>query len=163
MASVVPLHPSVAPVALRQAYGVFPSGVVAVLGTVRDAVTGLAVSAFASVSLEPPLVAVFVRTDSKTWPDLRHASRLGISVLLDGQGALARQLAGPVDQRLRGVRLTGAQEPFLAEAAARFDVRLESETPAGDHTMALLRVLSADVVEGSRPLVFHRSEFATLR
>lgn len=163
MASVVPLHPSVAPAALRQAFGVFPSGVVAVLGTVDGLVTGLAVSAFASVSLTPPLVAVFVRNDSVTWPQLREASRLGISVLLDGDGKLARQLAGPVERRLSGVRLVGPAQPFLEEAAARFDVRFESETPAGDHVMVLLRVISAEVLDGAHPLVFHRSEFATLR
>lgn len=153
----------ISPIALRQAFGVFPSGVVAVLGTVGGAVTGLAVSAFASVSLAPPLVAVFVRNDSKTWPELRAASRLGISVLLDGQGELARQLAGPVDRRLRGVPLVGAHEPFLADAAARFDVEVDRETAAGDHIMVLLRVLEAEIVDGACPLVFHRSEFATLR
>ena len=148
--------------ALRDAFGVFPSGVVAVAGVVDGDVTGLAVSAFASVSLSPPLVAVFIRDDSLTWPKLRTASALGVSVLREGHGDLARQLAGPVAQRFDGVRLVG-RVPVLFDAAARFQVTIESEIPAGDHTLVLLRVVDAEVVEGTAPLIFHRSGFATLR
>ena len=151
------------PEGLRRAFGVFPSGVVAVLGVVDEVVTGLAVSAFASVSLSPPLVAVFIREDSLTWPNLRAASELGISVLPAGQAALARQLAGPVDQRLDGVRLIDDGRPFLADAAARFEVTIDSESPAGDHVMVLLRVHRTEVADTGAPLVFHRSGFATLR
>lgn len=156
-------HPSVEPDELRRAYGVFPSGVIALLGNVDGVVTGLAVSAFASVSLEPPLVAVFIRNDSVTWPDLRRADTLGVNVLLDGHGDLARQLAGPVEHRLRGVEFSDEDIPFLAEAAARFEVTIESETPAGDHTTVLLRVHRTEVEEAATPLIFHRSGFAKLR
>lgn len=154
---------SVEPEELRRAFGVFPSGVVALLGEAAGGVTGLAVSAFASVSLSPPLVAVFIRNDSVTWPALRAAGDLGISVLLDGHGELARQLAGPVERRLDGIALHHDGAPFIADSAARFHVTVDDETPAGDHTTVLLRVHRTEVTEDAVPLVFHRSAFPTLR
>ena len=157
------VHSPVEPKELRRAYAVFPSGVVALLGRVDGTVTGLAVSAFASVSLSPPLVAVFLRNDSVTWPWLRRADRLGISVLRDGQGDLARQLAGPVGRRLDGVELCDGDIPLIADSAARFEVTIDDQSPAGDHTMVLLRVHRTEIDDACSPLIFHRSGFATLR
>jgi flavin reductase (DIM6/NTAB) family NADH-FMN oxidoreductase RutF len=157
------VHSSVEPQELRRAYAVFPSGVVALLGNVDGTVTGLAVSAFASVSLSPPLVAVFLRNDSVTWPSLRSADRLGISVLRDGHGDLARQLAGPVEGRLVDVELCDDGVPLIADSAARFEVTIDDQCPAGDHTMVLLRVHRTEIDETLSPLIFHRSGFATLR
>ena len=61
------------PARLREAFGSFPSGVVAVAAEVDGALIGLAASSFTSVSLDPPLVSVSLANSSKTWPDLRRA------------------------------------------------------------------------------------------
>ena len=63
------------PARLREAFGVFPSGVVAVAAEVDGELVGLAASSFTSVSLEPALVSFSVANTSKTWPDLRRAGR----------------------------------------------------------------------------------------
>ena len=60
---------------LREAFGVFPSGVVAVAAEVDGQLVGLAASSFTSVSLEPPLVSFSVANTSKTWPTLRRRRR----------------------------------------------------------------------------------------
>ena len=57
---------------LRQAFGIFPTGVVAVAAEVDGQLVGLAASSFTSVSLDPPLVSFSVARSSKTWPDLRR-------------------------------------------------------------------------------------------
>ena len=64
---------------LREAFGVFPSGVVAVAAEVDGELVGLAASSFTSVSLEPPLVSFSIANTSKTWPTLRRAERLGLT------------------------------------------------------------------------------------
>ena len=51
---------------LRDAFGVFPSGVVAVAAEVDGSLTGLAASSFTSVSLEPPLVSFSIATTPRT-------------------------------------------------------------------------------------------------
>ncbi|MDW3458670.1 flavin reductase, partial [Escherichia coli] len=45
---------------LRDAFGAFPTGVVAVAAQVDGRLVGLAASSFTSVSLEPPLVSFAV-------------------------------------------------------------------------------------------------------
>jgi flavin reductase (DIM6/NTAB) family NADH-FMN oxidoreductase RutF len=90
---------------LRAAFGAFPTGVVAVAAKVEGRLVGLAASSFTSVSLEPPLVSFSVGKHSTTWPDLRRAEHLGVTVLAEDHGALCRQLAGPSQERFTGVAL----------------------------------------------------------
>jgi flavin reductase (DIM6/NTAB) family NADH-FMN oxidoreductase RutF len=148
---------------LRDAFGVFPSGVVAVAAEVDGALTGLAASSFTSVSLEPPLVSFSIATTSKTWPDLRRAPHLGITVLAEHHGAVCSQLAGPVDDRFTGIALRTSSEGAvtLDEGVARFDCTIHREVEAGDHLVILLRLHAVEHSTG-QPLVFHRSAYGRL-
>jgi len=65
------------PELLRQAFGIFPTGVVAVAAEVDGTLVGLAASSFTSVSLDPPLVSFSIARTSKTWPDLRRSRTSG--------------------------------------------------------------------------------------
>jgi flavin reductase (DIM6/NTAB) family NADH-FMN oxidoreductase RutF len=149
--------------ALRGAFGCFPSGLAAVCALVEDTPTGMAVSSFTSVSLDPPLVSACVQDSSTTWPKLRRARRLGISVLSEHQARTGRSLATRAGDRFAGVRWRA--EPngsiLIEEAAAWFDCSVFSEVPAGDHTLVLLRVHGFDAGR-HRPLVFHGSRFRRL-
>ena len=149
---------------LRQAIGFFPSGVVAVAAEVDGRLIGLAASSFTSVSLDPPLVSFSIANTSKTWPDLRRASHLGVTVLADHHGRVARQLAGPVDDRFDGLDLdAGADGAItLADGLAAFDTTIHDEVLAGDHTIVLLRLHAVRRAEASSPLVFHGSVFRRL-
>ncbi len=155
------------PVALRQAFGVFPTGVVALAAEVDGVPVGLAASSFTSVSLDPPLVSVSVARTSKTWPDLRRARHFGVTVLADHHGAVCRQLSGPVEGRFADVDLTTSEDGAvtLDEGLVRFDCTLYREVEAGDHIIVLLQVHAVDTgAEGEpgHPLVFHRSGFGRL-
>lgn len=149
---------------LRDAFGAFPSGVVAVAASVRGRLTGIAASSFTSVSIEPPLVSFSISTASSTWPLLREADRLGISVLADHHDAVCRQLAGPREERFGGLpfRVTGNGAVLLDEAVATFDCSIHDEVVAGDHVVVLLEVHEVGSGDGEHPLVFHRSAFAKL-
>ena len=56
------------PASLREAFGHFPSGVIAIAAEVDGVRAGLAASTFVPVSLNPPLVSFCVQTPSETWP-----------------------------------------------------------------------------------------------
>lgn len=152
------------PVRLREAFGVFPTGVVAVAAEVDGLLTGLAASSFTSVSLEPALVSFSVANTSRTWPALRSSERLGLTVLADHHHEVCRQLAGPVDGRFAGlsVTTTGDGAATLDDGLARFDCSIYREVEAGDHTVVLLRLHAVEHADTSLPLVFHRSAFGRL-
>jgi flavin reductase (DIM6/NTAB) family NADH-FMN oxidoreductase RutF len=156
------------PTRLRQAFGYFPTGVVAVAAEVEGRLIGLAASSFTSVSLDPPLVSINLAVTSKTWPDLRRARHLGITVLADHQDLVCRQLAGPVENRFDGVPyLVSAHGAVtLDEGLARFDCTIYREVDAGDHILVLLELHTAehvDLANTSSPLIFHRSGFGALQ
>jgi flavin reductase (DIM6/NTAB) family NADH-FMN oxidoreductase RutF len=165
MTVTFPTNQDLDPVRLREAFGSFPTGVVAVAAEVDGRLLGLAASSFTSVSLDPPLVSINLATTSKTWPDLRRAAHLGLTVLAHNHGPLCRQLAGPVDQRFTDVAHTVTPEGavIIDDGLAKFDTTVYREIDAGDHVLVLLKLHALD--HGSRslsPLVFHRSQFGSL-
>lgn len=151
-------------VRLREAFGVFPSGVVAVASEVDGQLIGLAASSFTSVSLEPALVSFSVANTSKTWPALRQAAHLGVTILADHHGDVCRQLAGPLEHRFDdlAVTTTGEGAVTLDDGLAMFDCTIYNEVEAGDHTIVLLQLHAIEHADTSQPLVFHRSAFGTL-
>jgi flavin reductase (DIM6/NTAB) family NADH-FMN oxidoreductase RutF len=160
-----PTNQDLDPGRLRTVFGIFPTGVVAVAARVDGRLTGLAASSFTSVSLNPPLVLISVANTSRTWPDLRRAAHLGVTVLADHHGGVARQLAGPADSRFEGIRVTTSEDGAvtLADGLAQFDTTIYREVEAGDHTVVLLLLHAAENSDHSLPLVFHRSSFGLLR
>jgi flavin reductase (DIM6/NTAB) family NADH-FMN oxidoreductase RutF len=152
------------PAQLREAFGVFPSGVVAVAADVDGRRVGLAASSFTSVSLDPPLVSFSVANSSKTWPDLRRADHLGLTILADHHGEVCRRLAGPVEHRFDDLPVTASDDGAvtLDEGLARFDCTIHREVEAGDHTIVILQLHAVEHTDTSLPLVFHRSAFGRL-
>ena len=159
-----PTNQDLDPRRLRDAFGVFPSGVVAVAAQVDCVPVGLAASSFTTVSLDPPLVSFSIRTASKTWPDLRRSPRLGVTILADHHGPLARQLAGDPAHRFDDVPLLLGDDGALTlpDGLAQFDTSIYREVDAGDHTIVLLRLHRVRQDDHAMPLVFHRSTFDSL-
>ncbi|MFJ9647428.1 flavin reductase family protein [Streptomyces sp. NPDC101206] len=149
---------------LKQAFGCFPSGVTALCGLVGGEPVGMAVSAFTSVSLAPPLLSACIQESSSTWPQLQGRLRLGLSVLAEDQAAACRHLAGAAEHRFRevGWRASRNGAVFLDGAAAWFECSVFAEVPAGDHTIALLEIHHLRTASTTSPLVFHASRFRRL-
>lgn len=149
---------------LRTVYGRFPTGVVAVAALIDSAPAGLAASSFTTVSLTPPLVSVCMAHTSSTWPVLRRAGRLGLSVLGSRHRAICRRLAGPSDGRFTGVawRPTPEGAVLLDGAGAWLECSVEQEVRAGDHDIVVLRVHDLRADHAVDPLVFHAGTFRSL-
>lgn len=152
---------------LREAFAQFPSGVAALAGYADGVKEGLAASSFTvGVSLEPPLVAFAVQNTSRTWPRLRQADRIGVSILGENQTGVCRQLASKNGDRFadQALRTSDDGAIFFDDAAVWLDTTVYSELPAGDHHMVLLQVHGvAHAPKAPEPLVFHRSQFRNLR
>ncbi|GAA1849042.1 flavin reductase family protein [Brevibacterium marinum] len=157
---------AVSPEALRETFSHFPQGVALIGAQVDGNPLGLVASTVtAGVSLDPPLISVAVQASSSTWPLLRSAPALGVSLLGTQQSSLTRQLASKDRaQRFAGIEPTIAADGALTipDSPAHLWTRLYNEVEAGDHTVALLEILDASSEADTDALVFHRSEFKAM-
>jgi flavin reductase (DIM6/NTAB) family NADH-FMN oxidoreductase RutF len=152
------------PASLREAFGHFPSGVIAIAAEVDGTLVGLAASTFVPVSLEPPLVSFCVQNSSTTWPKLKDLPVLGISVLGESHDAAARSLAAKTGDRFAGLETesTDRGAVFIHGTSVWLESAIEQLVPAGDHTIVVLRVHDITVHDDVAPIVFHRSTFRRL-
>jgi flavin reductase (DIM6/NTAB) family NADH-FMN oxidoreductase RutF len=160
----VTLPSNLTPSSLREAFGHFPSGVVAIAAEVNGVREGLAASTFVPVSLDPPLVSFCVQNTSTTWPKLQEVPLLGISVLGEAHDDAVRTLAAKTGDRFAGLETesNGGGAVFIKGTSAWLESAIEQLIPAGDHTIVVLRVSDIRVDLGVAPIVFHRSIFRRL-
>ncbi|MGH3200828.1 MAG: flavin reductase family protein [Streptosporangiaceae bacterium] len=153
------------PDVLRGAFANFPSGITAVAAIRDGRPRGLAASSFTSVSLDPPLVSVCIARTSTTWPALRTAPRIGLSVLAQEHGHVARALAAQGIDRFAEVswERTAQGAVFVDGSALWLDCTRYDELPAGDHQIVLLRIQQVWTYPGVAPLIFHGSRFRELK
>lgn len=149
---------------LRQAFGYFPSGVLALCAAVDGVPIGMAASSFTSVSLSPPLVSVCIQKTSATWPVLRDRGRLGLSVLAEHQDRQCASLASKHGDRFAGSEWVSTSDAavLIGGASLWLDCSLHVEVPAGDHLVVLLQVHRLRTDPTRAPLVFHGSQFRRL-
>ncbi|GAA2090487.1 MULTISPECIES: flavin reductase family protein [Brevibacterium] len=152
-----------APQALRDAFSHFPQGVVLISAEVDGAPRGLVASTFTvGVSLDPPLVSVAVQHSSETWPQLRAAPVLGVSLLGSHQADVVRQLSSKDrDRRFEGIATEVRPDLSLTVGSSPVTMRtrVHDEVRAGDHDIVLLEILDIGTAPEAAPLVFHRSSF----
>lgn len=155
---------SIDPTLFRTTLGRFASGITVI--TVVDAGGrdhGMTVSAFSSVSLEPPLVLVCIDNDATMAPVMAEASSFAVNILRDDQQALSQRFSSRVDDRFAGIpRSHGPLGNALLDGAlAALECRIVQRIPAGDHVIVLGAVEHAAVHEGE-PLLYFRSGYARL-
>ena len=149
----------------RQALGRFATGVTVVTAErAPGQVHGMTANSFTAVSLDPLLVLICVDKQARMLAVLERTQRFGVSVLKDSQRAISEFFAlpeqDPAAERALGVRFhwTPSGIPVLAEALVQLTCRVTSSQVAGDHTIFLAEVDSAEVFEGE-PLLFFRGAY----
>ena len=128
---------------------------------------GRTVSAMCSVSADPALLLVSIRTASPLLAAIVARTEFAVNVLSARQAAIADAFAGRGERRytfgLRDWRSLAADAvPLLHGAAAHFTCRVETTQEAGTHTLILGAVTGAE--RGSAtPLAYtHRGYIAPL-
>jgi flavin reductase (DIM6/NTAB) family NADH-FMN oxidoreductase RutF len=121
----------------------------------------MAVGSFASVSLDPPLVAFFAGRDSDSWPGIEAAGAFCVNVLSDQQEGLSRRFAAKEGDKFEGIgwRPAASGSPLLDGVLAWIDCDIESVTEAGDHVCVMGRVRELEVAHDGAPLLFFRGGY----
>jgi flavin reductase (DIM6/NTAB) family NADH-FMN oxidoreductase RutF len=145
--------------AYRDVLRLFPSGVTLVTirsGAIRH---GLTVSAFASVSPEPPLVAILIDHQHRAHELLQQSgATFAVNFLGEEQRALSDRFAW-TDETERfaagewGSAATGA--PILVDSLAWLDCSIHSQIAAGSHTLYIGLVEACSTPRpDARPLLY---------
>ncbi len=146
----------------RDTLGSFCTGVVAVTGMDNGQPVGFAAQSFTSVSLDPPLVAVCPGKGSTSWPRIRAGGCFCINILGEDQRTICDTFARTgIDKFAEfGWRTGVTGAPILERVIAYIDCRLEVEHDAGDHTIAVGRVVDlATLDDGRGGLLFFRGSY----
>ncbi|MDI3422084.1 flavin reductase family protein [Streptomyces luteolus] len=150
----------------RRVLGHFASGVTVITARAADEAdspAGFACQSFASLSLDPPLIAFMVARTSTTWPRIARAGAFCVNVLGAEQGELCRGFAVSGGDKFAGVDHTPAPvsgAPRLSGVPAWLDCTIHAVHTGGDHLIVVGRVDALDAVaEGGEPLLFHRGRF----
>jgi len=145
----------------RRAMRHFPTGVTVVTSLREAEPRGVTVSAFASVSLEPPLVLICINREARSYLYISSSKIFCVNILAGDQRELAQRFAARLrEKQFEGVRYsidtTGA--PVLAGTVAHLDCEVAEEHGAGSHSIFIGRVLSCASKTGS-PLGYYNGAF----
>lgn len=141
---------------LRATAGAFPSGVTIITTCLGATPVGLTISSFASVSLDPPLLLACVARTAGSLPAFRVGGPLGINVLANDQGWLAKKFASRGEDRFAGVGYHAGPHgvPLLDGVSAWMDCHICRIYDGGDHVILVAR---PHTVRRSprKPLLYH--------
>lgn len=143
----------------REALSRVPAAVTIVTTTAEGRTHGTTVSAFCSLSAEPPLVLVALDNRSDLLALLRTSRRFAVNVLAAGQEEIGVLCATKAEDKLSGVSWRSDGDlPRIDGAVAFIGCDVESFLPGGDHVIVTGLVTECDLAE-RQPLVYHRRSF----
>lgn len=148
----------------RAVLGRFPSGVTVVTTADRDGSNqGMTVSAFCSVSLEPPLVLICIEKTASVHPALTASPGFVVNILSANQEQIARRFSIIDIDRFEGIGYGKSASGYaiLDDVLAVIECSTFARHEAGDHTVIVGKVDSASARTGT-PLLYYRGGYAEL-
>jgi flavin reductase (DIM6/NTAB) family NADH-FMN oxidoreductase RutF len=145
----------------------FPSGVTIVTVHSQGMDHGLTVSAFASVSPEPPLIMVIIDQQHSAYPLLeQEGATFAVSILREDQTELSERFAWVKDEDrflLGDWRPAATGALVLEDCLAWLDCTLFARYPAGTHTIYVGEVVASHVAHpGQPPLTYWNRHYRRL-
>lgn len=138
-----------------------PAPVTVVTTRFEDRPCGATVSAFASLSLEPPLISVALINGSSLLGLVRQSRRFAVNLLGHRQADLAMRFASRIEDRFESVSWVWDERlPRITGASSFIVCDLEHEVPGGDHALLFGRVIAARITD-EPPLVYTARVFGT--
>jgi flavin reductase (DIM6/NTAB) family NADH-FMN oxidoreductase RutF len=157
-----------APRALRDAFGLFPTGVAVITAVTGGGERlGATVSSFNSVSIEPPLVQFSLARAAKSIAAWETVTQFSVSVLAEHQSELSTRFAKAMSDKWDGVDpLPGTSNPapLMRDALAWFECDVWARYDGGDHVIVVGRVhhFATTSASNRRPLVFSGGKYRRL-
>ena len=149
--------------AFRNLLGRFATGVTVVTAAGADGVQqGMTVSAFSSLSLEPPLVLMCIDKAATMFEILTTCEKFTVNILSEHQEEIARRFATTETTKFEGVGYSLVDDDaVLDDVLAHAQCTRVNSVEAGDHTIVIGEVRSASVRDGTH-LLYFRGGYSSL-
>jgi len=154
------------PTTFAQAMSAVASSVAVVTCRISGRPWGMTITAFASVSADPPTVLVSLASESAAARAITRSGSFGISVLTINQVAVAAYASAPKAAKFlepfAAMDDGMSRSPVLEGCLAHLDCELSEQIRVADHTVIFGRVRAARAHGDSTPLVYHRRAYGSL-
>jgi flavin reductase (DIM6/NTAB) family NADH-FMN oxidoreductase RutF len=149
--------------AFRDTLSYFASGV-CVVTAVADGGTpvGVTISAFTSLSLDPPLVLFCLGNKTTNLEAFTNGGGFAVNILAEDQGKVSEIFASQSNDKFASIPFTGSESgcPLLPGCLASLECTLVSTHDGGDHVIVVGKVDRVRKTEGSKPLLRYRGNYS---
>ncbi len=148
----------------RQALGHFASGVTVVTTRHQDQFHGTTVSAFCSLSLQPPLVLVGIDLQATIHDLIVESGVFAVNILAEHAAGISRHFARRIPDKFSTIpyHLGELGVPLLEDALISLECRLFNRYPGGDHSIFIGDVVALHTQPHRQPLLYFRSSYGSL-
>lgn len=148
----------------RSALSRFASGVTVV--TTKDAAGkrfGITVSAFCSVSLDPPLVLICIEKTTGSHHAFEQSGRFTVNILASNEPHVSDHFASLIEDKFAGIEHAVDEHgvPILQGSLATLQCRLFKTLDGGDHSIFIGEVEHV-IVRDADPLVYFKGSYHTV-
>ena len=148
----------------RAALGRFASGVTVITTRDNDGnLHGITVSAFCSVSLEPPLILICIEKTTGSYLALEESENFVVNILREDQQYYSDQFASYLPEKFNGIeyQMNEAGIPVLKNTLANLECRLVNAHDSGDHTI-FIGLVEKNFVADEQPLIYYHGNYRKL-
>lgn len=130
-----------------------------------DRAWGMTVSAFTTVCLEPPTMAICINKNTATAAHARASGYLGLNILDQSQVDLSQHCSAPgeakylADDQLDRALMSTARSPVVRGALVGFDCRATCLDIDGTHLLIAAQVLAVHHTDPGQPLLYGNGEY----
>ncbi len=139
----------------------FASGVTVI--TTRDTngnAHGITVSAFCSLSAEPPLILACIHKETGSHYAFIERQAFVVHILAEHQRRVSEQFALPIEDKFNGMSLVAPAEglPVIAGSLVTLECEMVTTHDGGDHTILIGKIISAEVID-DKPLLYFQGDY----
>lgn len=147
------------PAEFKASMALFASGITVITWDEDQSIQGITVSAFSSLSLNPPLILFCIDKNAYVHAMMREKSHLAVNILSAGQTDLAYRFAGADRSNLETLihRDNAHNLPYLNHALCQMSVAVRDIVSGGDHDIFIAEVLESARHPEQKPLLYHNS------
>ncbi|MDI1240293.1 MAG: flavin reductase family protein [bacterium] len=149
----------------RSALSRFASGVTVV--TTKDATErpfGITVSAFCSVSLDPPLVLICIEKSAGSHHAFEQSGRFTVNILSSNETGVSEHFASLIEDKFAGIDHAVDEHgvPILQGSLATLQCKLFKSLDGGDHSIFLGEVEHV-IVRDAEPLIYYKGGYRNIQ